>query len=163
MKTFKDVNGQDWMIVISTSSVKRTRDLAQIDLLAIVDEKADLLERLYTDPFTLHAALYGLCKPQCDERKLTDEQFGDALASGDVMEAALTALMRDLADFFRPATRNVLQKILVKIGLAETKVEEILTRKVDEIDVEKTVESQLRNVGGSSSSEPPSLASSPGT
>lgn len=109
MQTFKDSEGIEWTIKINVASVKRVRDLAGVDLMGALD--GSLFERLALDPILLGDVLHALCRPQAEERNLTPEQFGERLASGEVIEEASVALVNELIPFFRPGQREALTKI----------------------------------------------------
>ena len=63
--------------------------------------------------------LYVLCKPEADERNVSDEDFGRAMA-GDAIEQATTTLLEELVDFFPKGRRELLAKALGKIRTLET-------------------------------------------
>ena len=117
MKSFTDIKGRAWEIVVTVATVKRVRALCKVDLNSIVEldknnkPSAELLERLSSDPVLLVDVLYAICKPQADKLGITDEDFGEAMA-GDAIEHATTALLEEVIDFFPEAKRMVMQKIL---------------------------------------------------
>ena len=117
MKSFTDIKGRAWEIVVTVATVKRARALCKVDLNSIVEldknnkPSAELLERLSSDPVLLVDVLYAICKPQADKLGITDEDFGEAMA-GDAIEHATTALLEEVIDFFPEAKRMVMQKIL---------------------------------------------------
>lgn len=132
MKTFKDDSGRQWSLAVNVTSIKRVRDLCKVDLLTIVEGK--LIDQLLRDPFTLVNVVYVLCKPQADERGISDEQFGEAMA-GDAMEGATTALLEDLSHFFRPGQRAALRAALAKVSEAETAAMAQAVHRIKAIDV----------------------------
>lgn len=117
MKSFTDNNGRTWCLTVNVATIKRVRAIAGIDLNAIVemgeDGKPDisLLQRLSSDPVLLVDTLYAVCKPECDARNITDEDFGSAMA-GDAIDAATSALLDEIVDFFPAAKRMAFKKIL---------------------------------------------------
>ncbi len=129
MRTFADNAGRTWSVVMNVDALKRVQSLAGVNLVAeMVDGK--LFERLAVDPVLLCNVLYALCKPQADAAKVTDEQFGQAMA-GDAIQAATTALLEELVDFFPNRRRSLLRKALTKmneiddleLAVAETKLD----------------------------------------
>ena len=56
---------------------------------------------------------YALCKPQCDEKNVSDEEFGRAMG-GDVLEKVLDCILEETVDFFPQGRRAVLRKVLEK-------------------------------------------------
>lgn len=115
MKSFKDTAGRNWQVAINVGSIKRVRDQAEIDLTTVLDPKANLLERLSNDPVLLVDVLWILVAPQAEKLGVSDEQFGEGLG-GDALEAATTAFLEALADFFPSGRRRVLRDLIAKMG-----------------------------------------------
>ena len=135
MRTFKDTEGREWQIAVNVNTVKRVRASLDIDLLAIEDGK--LLERLHRDPVLLCDVLFVVCKPQVEQRSLTDEDFGAALA-GDAIEHATVALLEDLVDFSpSPKDRANLKKVLdatwAVMDRARDQVAAVIDDKLEEV------------------------------
>ena len=76
MKTFADNAGRTWAIAVNVTAIKRVKDLLQVNLLEIADQKGKLLERLIDDPCLLCDILYSLVKPEADAKGISDEEFG---------------------------------------------------------------------------------------
>ena len=112
MKTFKDNAGRPWTLAVNVAAIKRVKSLLDVNLMQAVE--GDLLEKLSTDPVLLCDVVYAVCKPEAQAQGITDEQFGEAMA-GDAIEAATTALLEELIDFFPLAKRRVLGKALEKL------------------------------------------------
>ena len=116
MKSFTDNLGRTWTLVVNVATVKRVRALCEVDLNTVVEVEdgkpsAKLLERLSSDPVLLVDVLYAVCKPECDQRGVSDEDFGAAMA-GDSVEAATDALLDEIIDFFPETKRRAFRKIL---------------------------------------------------
>ena len=159
MKSFTDNLGRTWTLVVNVAAIKRVRALCGVDLNAIVEidknnnPTAELLERLSTDPVLLVDVLYAVCKPECDSKNITDEDFGAAMA-GDAIEQATAALLDEVVDFFPTAKRAALQKILAATrrieALAKKKLEDILANG----KFEEQLVSELERSTGLSSNAP---------
>ena len=157
MKSFTDNLGRTWTLVVNVAAIKRVRALCGVDLNAIVEidknnnPTAELLERLSTDPVLLVDVLYAVCKPECDQKGVSDEDFGAAMA-GDAIEQATAALLDEVVDFFPTAKRAALQKILAATrrieALAKKKLEDIL----ESAEFEEKLVSELERSTGLSSS-----------
>ncbi len=116
MKSFTDNLGRAWTLVVNVATIKRVRALCGVDLNSIIEVEdgkptTKLLERLSTDPVLLVDVLYAVCKPECDSKNVTDEDFGAAMA-GDAIENATSALLDEVIDFFPAAKRLAFRKIL---------------------------------------------------
>ena len=116
MKSFTDSLGRAWTLVVNVATIKRVRALCGVDLNTIVEVEdgkpsAKLLERLSGDPVLLVDVLYAVCKPECDQRNVSDEDFGAAMA-GDAVEQATDALLDEVIDFFPAAKREAFRRIL---------------------------------------------------
>lgn len=96
---FTDNAGRHWSIDVTLATVRRVKRLLDVQLLDAVDPEAELCARLGVDACLLADLLYVVCLPQADERGVSDEEFGRALA-GDAVEEASEALLRAVVDFF---------------------------------------------------------------
>ena len=159
MKSFTDNLGRTWTLVVNVAAIKRVRALCGVDLNAIVEidkdnnPTAELLERLSTDPVLLVDVLYAVCKTECDQKGVTDEDFGAAMA-GDAIEQATAALLDEVVDFFPTAKRAALQKILA----ATRRIEALAKKKLENIlgsaEFEEKLVSELERSTGLSSNAP---------
>lgn len=132
MKSFKDVNGKDWIISISVGSIKRVRDLLGINLLDCI--KSNLIDDLKSDPITLVDVLFCLCKEQADKAGISDINFGEAMA-GDALEQATDAFLEELINFFPSQKRELLAKAMEKVREAEKVAMARAEKQLEELDV----------------------------
>ena len=95
MKSFTDNMGRAWTLVVNVATIKRVRALCDVDLNTIVEVEDG----------------YAVCKPECDQRNVSDEDFGAAMA-GDAVEQATDALLDEVIDFFPAAKREAFRRIL---------------------------------------------------
>lgn len=156
MKTFTDNAGRDWQVAVDVAAVKRVRGMCDgLDLITAIE--GTLFHQLSADPVLLVDVLYAVCKPQADERGVTDQQFGAAMA-GDAIDKATDALLEEICDFFRSGRRTVLKTGLQKLRAAETLAMSQAVAKVQEIDV---ADLMRQAAGDSSTSSPASSVSTP--
>ena len=157
MKSFTDNLGRTWTLVVNVAAIKRVRALCGVDLNAIVEidkdqnPTAELLERLSTDPVLLVDVLFAVCKPECDQKGVTDEDFGAAMA-GDAIEQATSALLDEIVDFFPTAKRMAMQKILAATRRFETLAKKRLEDLLANGKFEDKLVSELERLTGLSSS-----------
>ena len=157
MKSFTDNLGRTWTLVVNVAAIKRVRALCGVDLNAIVEidknnnPTAELLERLSTDPVLLVDVLYAVCKTECDQKGVSDEDFGAAMA-GDAIEQATAALLDEVVDFFPTAKRAALQKILAATRRIETLAKKKLGDLLSSPEFEEKLVSELERSTGLSSS-----------
>jgi Ran GTPase-activating protein (RanGAP) involved in mRNA processing and transport len=159
MKTFCDNAGRTWTVQVNVDAIKRVRDLAQVNLLEVVDGK--LLERLVSDPVLLCDVIYALCKPEAETKNVSDVDFGRAMA-GDAIDAATTALLEELVGFFPQGRRAVLAKALTKLRALETAALKAVDARLDSPELERRMEAELQRLGTWSGDAPASSASIPG-
>mgnify|MGYP007024217571 FL=1 len=95
MKTFTDNKGRNWNIEINIATVKRLKGF-NINLMDAI--RGDLIKEVSDDPIYLADLIFYICKPQADELKISDEDFGSALA-GDAIQMATDALLDELKKF----------------------------------------------------------------
>jgi hypothetical protein len=168
MRTFKDNQDREWTVEITVAAIKRVRGLAGVDLMEVLEGSNGLIERLVRDPVLLCDVIYAACKPQADERQVSDEAFGASMA-GDAIERATAALLEELVDFCpSPRDRANLGRVLKATREVMDKARDVVERRIDELidggaleravleAVPPTVEAAA---GGSSGSAPASSAS----
>jgi hypothetical protein len=163
MKVFKDNARREWTVEINVAALKRVKSLTEVDLLGVLD--GTLIERLIRDPVLLCDAVYAVCKPQADERSVSDEDFGRAMA-GDAIEHATEALLDELVSFCpSPRDRANLGRVLKATREVMDKARDIVEARLDSGELEKAAEAALAQaqsgLGNSSGSAPASPASIP--
>lgn len=118
MGQFKDSEGRTWTIAVTVMTLRRVkRDTADkengfdgIDL-----TQADVITTLGDDIYALGSVLYSLCQTEAEKRGLSEEEFADGFADGDVIQEAVECLTAGLVSFTRPASkRQALVKALKK-------------------------------------------------
>ena len=110
MSIFKDVNGREWRIRLTGPKLQKVREATGISLATPSGDGAVMAT---ADGEILTRVLWLLCGDQDSEGgKVTPEQFGEAVASGEVFEAARTALHEAIVDFTPPSQRSMLQAVL---------------------------------------------------
>jgi len=155
MKTFSDITGRSWTVTVNIDAIKRVKTLIGTNLLDAIEGK--LLEQLIADPVLLCDILYCLCKPQADSQNVSDEDFGRAMA-GDVIEAATTAFLEELADFFPSQKRLLLRKALGKLRTMEALAWSTASKRLDSPELDERLQAMI--AGDSSGNLPASSASS---
>lgn len=131
MKSFTDNAGRDWTVEVNVSALKRIKGLTGTDLLEAID--GPLVERLIRDPVLLCDVVYAACKPQADERGVSDEDFGRAMA-GDAIDRATAALLEELVAFCpSPRDRANLGRVLTATRVVMDKARDVVERRIDEL------------------------------
>ena len=164
-----DAENRTWSTAISVNAIRRVKELVGVNLLEVFD--GEMLARLADDPVLLVNTLYAVCKPQADERDVSDEAFGELLV-GDTIELAAAALVRGIADFFPKDRRAVLDRLWAATKRTRTEAIRMATDKLDSPLVEQAItgairkasdeiDQRLRSFGDTSGNSPESLASSP--
>ncbi len=136
-----DGEGRSWSTAINVNTIKRVRELAGINLLEVFD--GQLLNRLSGDPELLVNALYAMCKPQANERSVTEQAFAELLV-GDVIEQAATALVQGLIDFFPKDRREVLRRLWTATGKAQTEAINLVTVKLEASNIDATIAAVMK-------------------
>lgn len=166
---FTDNKGRAWVVEVNVTAIKRVRDRLGIDLLSMLDDKAALMQRLLFDAVLLVDILYVVCEPQCNERSVTDEDFGAAMA-GDPIEVATGALLEQMVSFSpHPKDRAALGKVVaaMRSGMEQARERVYARLETDEVDravamaLDKALGEPLRSPGDASTSSPESSASTP--
>ena len=160
MKSFTDTLGRTWTLVVNVATLKRVRALCGVDLNGIIEvedgkPETRLLEKLSTDPVLLVDVLYAVCKPECDRRKISDEDFGSAMA-GDAIDLATSALLDEIIDFFPEAKRQAFRKILSATRRFEEIAKKRLSETLADSKFEDSIVCELERLTGLSRSVPES-------
>ena len=140
MHTFNDNTGRVWNLSINVDSIRRVRSTLDIDLLQAVEGK--LIERLAGDPILLCDVIYVLCSDEADQRSVSDEDFGRAMA-GDAIDRATTSLLEELVAFFPANRRGLLSKALAKFRDLESKAIALVDRQLEDPLLESRMMKQL--------------------
>lgn len=115
MRTFKDEDGREWSIHITTMALKRVFDYAKFDLADLSNNRA---VELFTGQTTyLLDVLWPLVQKQAEEKSISLEVFGNALR-GDSIDAAIEAIRDELMGFFPSKKRALMVPLLLKIDEA---------------------------------------------
>ncbi len=110
MSVFKDTNDREWRIRLTGPKLTKVREATEIKLATPSGEGALAAT---ADGEILTRVLWILCGDQEEGGKtLTPEQFGEAVAGGEVFEAARVALQEAIVDFTPPSQRPMLLKVL---------------------------------------------------
>jgi hypothetical protein len=141
MPNFIDTKGRKWTVEINVAAIKRVRTLTGCDLLEAMEGK--LIDRLMRDPVLLVDVLFALCKPQADEARITDEDFGEAMA-GDCIEVATKAMLETLVSFCpNPRDRAALGRVLETTGRAMDKARDLVQERIDGGELDRIADEAL--------------------
>lgn len=80
----------------------RIKKALAVDLNKLLDEPKTFTSMLFAEPETLVRLLWMFCADQAAAKNITEEDFGE-LFDGDVLEAAVAAVMEAVVDFFPKA------------------------------------------------------------
>jgi len=159
MKTFRDTAGREWMITVDVNAIKRVMkapiehlgDPLKVNLLALVEPESDLLKKVIEFPPLVCDIAYAMCKPQCDEKQVSDEDFGRAMG-GDVLEKILDLILEETVDFFPQGRRKVLRRMLEKSQTFAEKAQALMTARLEagELDaaIDAALEPELKKIQG---------------
>lgn len=164
MRQFKDNAGRTWTVEINVATLKRVRGLTGVDLMQVIE--GTLIEKLIRDPVLLCDVVYAVCKPEADAAKVSDEEFGKAMA-GDAIEAATGAVLDELISFCpSPRDRANLGRVLQATNRVMEKARDVTEKRIETLtsegELDKLVNRLLETSGSSSTSALELSASTPG-
>lgn len=150
MKTFRDTAGREWAIAIDVNAVKRVMkaqieylgEPIKVNLLALVEPDSDLLKKAVEYPPLVCDIAYALCKSQCDEKNVADEDFDKSLG-GDVLDNVLDLILEETVDFFPLGRRTVLKKVLDKSRTFAKKAQALTTAKMEAGVLDRAIDAIL--------------------
>ncbi len=137
MHIFKDGDGREWRLSLNFHTLERLK-ASGVDL-----TDPQVVVRLGDDPYQLGTALWCLAERQAESAGITPEQFAEATADGDVIEAAVTALVAELVSFTRPARRAVLTKAMAAKRALEERQLTAATAMLDSGQIEKEADAAM--------------------
>lgn len=138
---FTDERGREWRLAIDVPTIKRIRDELSIDLLRCLEDQT-VLSRLVDDVVQLVDVLWLVCRDQAEGAGIDDVEFGRRLV-GDAIDRAVTAFLAALCDFFPPAKRAVMRRILDKIHQVEARTLERAMTIVQSDRIDHAIERHL--------------------
>lgn len=145
MRILKDAEGRDWQIDIDFTAIERVRAIADLDLLKCIEDDGVVRALRHDIEKQIHV-LYALCKPEREERQLTEENFAKGFR-GDVLQTASDMIFEELLDFFPPPKRGLLKNVLSKLANLERMLIARAERKIDAIDLEQLAKSSEKSFG----------------
>ena len=162
MPQFTDSESRKWTITINVATLKRVRDLTQVNLFDALDDNFKGINALFADPIKLCDVLYAIVKPDADKLSVSDEQFGAALA-GDTLGSAAEALIGGLVDFFPDQkARSRMRAVLSKDREIRDLMGQRDAERIEQIDPQKIVAGmEARMSSDTASPSPASSASTP--
>jgi hypothetical protein len=108
---FVDAAGRTWWVKLNIGLAQQIRDQLDVDFGDLQDGR--LFLTLGNDPYKLGAVLWMLCEAQAVKIPLTPEEF-IASIDGDVIDAALEAIIDATVGFTRAPLRGPLKTVLGK-------------------------------------------------
>lgn len=139
MSFFKDLNGREWRVRLTGPLLAKVREATGITLADAAGrgalaacENGEIQTRV----------LWLLCSDQ--EPRLTPDQFAEAVASGDVFEAARTAIYEAITDFTPPSQRSALRKALETERDVMTAAQELAIEKMGAVELRDQLIDALR-------------------
>lgn len=111
MLTFTDARGHAWTVIIDTNVIRRAKEASGLYLVDVItgDDAEVLFKRLARDPCLVVDVAWGVCSPEAEAMKFTRENFVAGLV-GDAIDAARTAILEGLVDFFPKRVREALER-----------------------------------------------------
>jgi hypothetical protein len=187
MREFKDDEGRPWRVVMTVGAASRVKDLVRIDLqedeeqpdgsvrkvdrsipfdLIDVSTIGRALEVIRSRYSTIGEVLYAILCRQVDERKLTKEEFLEALR-GDSLEAAQRALEEELVDFFPLRLRRMIKQLVERMDELQAELANRAEAQLQQTTVESllgqsgTPSTRPQESSESTQTDGPSVDSSP--
>lgn len=149
MKKFMDSANREWIIEINVATIKRVKLLTGVDLLDIQKEKDNedfsLLLSIYDDPIMLVDILYAICKPACDARSLSAEDFAQGMV-GDAIDRAIKNFLEEYVNFFPSPKRAILAKAISLVSRFERESQEAITEYLNHPEIDAKLNCELEKL-----------------
>ncbi len=123
MALFKDAANRTWIVAVTVADIRRVKKLLDVNLYRLMDEGFKGLGELLDDPLRLVDVLFVLVSDQAAAQKVSDEDFGRALA-GEAYGAARQALQDAFVDFFPEPQKGAIKAYMEAARVYEETVRE---------------------------------------
>jgi len=158
MGQFTDTEGRIWTLAVDVNIVRRVRNALGENLLDLAG--GELCKRVTRDPVLLVDLMYEVVRPEAESQDVSPEAFGRAL-TGDVIDAATTALLESVADFFPSRKATVLRRMIEKGAEIDAKVVARAERVLEDGTLDAEIERLASKPGRPSTTSPAPSASTP--
>lgn len=126
--------GREWPVTINAMGIGRATDQAGFNLMLILRDNGEHLDRLMSDPVLLIKVLFALIEPQITEAGLSPEEFSEGFA-GDSLQSAADGILRAMADFLPSRDQRELLSQMIEIIDVEVEIAKVDKRTKAERDV----------------------------
>ncbi len=165
-KKFTDALGRVWIVNLTWTCAQRIKAEAGIALDDLIpktgkDSPMHPLHELITDGMKLFDLLWAIFRPECEQKGISKDQFGDGF-SGDTFTEAAHAFMGGLHDFFpktNPLRRTIVKQMLAKGNEAMQIAAQRMEKELSALDMNKVMDDAVSRSG--SITTPVSLESTP--
>lgn len=164
MSTFTDTSGRTWSLRLTIGKLRRIVRRGGPDYLAIA-ESFEFGELLSTPGGQIDALLH-LTHEERLEQGVSDADFEDSLPGGDAHEAAMMAVLGELANFIPSPKAKILRELIAAYEAEQRNRNETLDAMVAAGTIRQTATEALKadtGPGEPSTSSPGSSASIPTT
>lgn len=107
---FADRNGRAWSLQLSVPVIRRIKKDLGVDLND--QSSGNSLAKIESDPVLFADTLWAIVREQAGD--VTDEQFGAAIASREVVDAATLALRESIVNLYPSSRRELMKSVLEK-------------------------------------------------
>jgi hypothetical protein len=140
MSQFTDAKQRPWTLNVTTGTIKKARSELKLDL---ADPTQATMDRLADDPVLLVDLLWLVCAEQAKERGVSPEDFGGALV-GDPIDAAVSALLEAVSDFFPRQKRLLLREANAKAATVRQKATDLALAKLNDPELEAKITEAMK-------------------
>ena len=163
MQKFRDTEGREWNLAVNVAAAKRARDHAGVDVMDLAADATrpedSLLYKLYADPILMSSAVYQVCRPEAEQRGISEDDFCNAMAGDCLATARDTFIESTIAFFPNPRDRKRATAAIESLRAMIVKAHEILDKKLSSGELEREMEAAMeKTLGKSSTSSPESPA-----
>lgn len=153
--SFKDNKGRIHEVTVDVEAVRRVRRatfdgpggvMFAFDLMEMVTLEG--IRRLLDDPLLVVDVAYLVCKPQLEQRGITQQDFGASMV-GDPIEAALRALQEEVVSFFQnPRDRAAAKRVMTETYTLLDKLRDRREKALDAGLLTKAMDNALEKLSG---------------
>ncbi len=112
---FVDGEGRKWVFLVTGGSVRAVKKATGVNLFEAIEPKSTIIDQITSDPELFFEVVVCLLDRQLRDKGVTEEEFGDALNSEEVVVEASRQLIEAILDFFPVDRSRPLRRALGKL------------------------------------------------
>ena len=125
---FVDGEGRKWVFSVTGGSVRAVKKATGVNLFEAIEAGSTVIDQITSDPVLFFEVVVCLLDRQLRDKGVSEEEFGDALNSEEVVVEASRQLIEAILDFFPAERSRPLRRALARLLGATEKAAAVQTQ-----------------------------------